>query len=156
MNSNESNFFFLDPVTSVEIDPPHAVVVGEEAWFNVTFYTSGGPDPEEYKPSYGYVHFMWIFDNVSEPVLTLNHAVSHVFSTTGQFDVTVQAISLVSSKASHVSITVYGMCDTVTWNALRKENLKQSANSFSRNLRCFVCVGASNKGNLNERELHIP
>ncbi|KAK2572594.1 VPS10 domain-containing receptor SorCS1 [Acropora cervicornis] len=103
----------LDPITSVEIDPPHAVVVGEEAWFNVTFYTSGGPDPEEYKLSYGYVHFMWIFDNVSEPVLTLNHAVSHVFSTTGQFDVTVQAISLVSSKGSHVSITVYGDLTTV-------------------------------------------
>lgn len=119
IDSNESNcfvlfFFFLDPITSVEIDPPHAVVVGEEAWFNVTFYTTGSPDPEEYKPSYGYVHFMWIFDNVSEPVLTLNHAVSHVFSATGQYDVTVQAISVVSLKGSHASVTVYGMCDMVT------------------------------------------
>ena len=90
------------------IDPPYAVVVGEEAWFNVTFYTIEGPDPEQYKPSYGYVHFMWTFDNVSLPTLTWEHTVPHVFSTAGKFLVEVQAISLVSSESSHVLITVYG------------------------------------------------
>ncbi|XP_068742839.1 VPS10 domain-containing receptor SorCS1-like isoform X2 [Montipora capricornis] len=125
----------LDPIKSVVIDPPYAVVVGEEAWFNATFYTIEGPDPEQYKPSYGYVHFMWTFDNVSLPTLTWAHTVSHVFSATGKFLVEVQAISLVSSESSHVLITVY---DDLTTVRLSLDVVLDAENADTREWRTFL------------------
>lgn len=124
----------LDPIKSVVIDPPYAVVVGEEAWFNVTFYTIEGPDPEQYKPSYGYVHFMWTFDNVSLPTLTWEHTVPHVFSTAGKFLVEVQAISLVSSESSHVLITVYDDLTTVRLSL----DVLDAENADTREWRTFL------------------
>lgn len=104
--------FSLDPITEIDIDPPHAVVIGQEAWFNVTLHSNNLVNPEEYSPSYGFVHFMWFFekdkDMQKKPLLTWDYEVAHTFSIPGTHDVSVTAISVIGQKSTHVTITVYG------------------------------------------------
>ena len=105
--------FSPDPITSIHIDPPHAVVIGQEAWFNVTLHSNTLENPEEYSPSYGFVHFMWVFKHLDKstrekPLLTWNHWVSHTFSTPGKYDVSVRALSVLGQTSAQVIITVYG------------------------------------------------
>ena len=105
-------FLASDPITAIDVDPPHAVVIGQEAWFNVTLHSNNLVNPEEYSPSYGFVHFMWIFekdkDEKKKPLLTWDHEVSHTFTTPGKRDVSVTAISVIGQGSAHVSVTVYG------------------------------------------------
>ena len=73
-------------------------------------------NPEEYSPKYGFVHFMWTFEeNLNmKPVLVWKHEVSHTFSTPGQFKVTVQAISYIGIMDGHVLVTVHGKWSSFT------------------------------------------
>ena len=93
----------------MEIDPPHAVVVRQEAWFNLTLHTSH-KDDSEYAPKYGYVHFMWTFgENITlKPMLTWDYEVSHTFSTAGVYKVSVTAITLIGVTHGDATVAVYG------------------------------------------------
>lgn len=90
------------------------MVIGQEAWFNVTLHSNNLVNPEEYSPSYGFVHFMWFFekdkdkDKKKKPLLTWDYEVSHTFTTPGTHDVSVTAISVIGQESAHVTITVYG------------------------------------------------
>ena len=89
------------------------MVIGEEAWFNVTLHSNNLVNPEEYSPSYGFVHFMWFFEKdyknkTKKPLLTWKHEVSHTFSTPGKHDVSVTAISVIGQQSGYVTVTVYG------------------------------------------------
>ena len=102
----------LDPISAIDIDPPHAVVIGQEAWFNVTLHSNILAKPEEHSPSYGFVHFMWFFEKDNEekkkPLLTWDNEVSHTFTTPGTHEVSVTAISVISKQSARVTVTVYG------------------------------------------------
>ena len=90
----------------MEIEPPHAVVIGEEAWFNITLHTNR----DQSSPKFGYVHFVWSFEkNITRPTLTWDHEVSHTFTTPGDFEVSVQAFSFIGVSKRSVTITVHGM-----------------------------------------------
>lgn len=102
-------FFYLshhihcsDPITSLEIDPPHAVVIGKEVWFNVTLSSANEA------PRYGYVYFMWAFEKKILPLLTWKSEVSHTFMNTGKYEVTVTAHSFIGTKDGKATVTVYG------------------------------------------------
>ena len=102
------------------------MVIGQEAWFNVTLQSQNLVNPEEYSPSYGFVHFMWIFKKDNEgkekplltsetdnegkkkPLLTWDHEVSYTFTTPGTYDVSVTAISVIGQESARVTVTVYG------------------------------------------------
>lgn len=102
------------------------MVIGQEAWFNVTLHSHNLVNLEEYSPSYGFVHFMWIFkkdnekkkqplltwekdnDTQKKPLLTWDHEVSHTFTTPGTYDVSVTAISVIGQESARVTVTVYG------------------------------------------------
>lgn len=100
----------LDPITSVEIEPPHAVVIGEEAWFNITLHANS----DQYSPQFGFVHFMWSFEkNITRPTLTSDYEVSHAFTTPGVFEVSVQAFSFIGVSKASVTITVHEELTTV-------------------------------------------
>ena len=94
----------------MDVDPPHAVVVHEEAWFNLTLHTNHEDDSDEYAPKYGYVHFMWTFgENITrKPFLTWDYEVSHTFTTAGVYQVSVTAITLIGVTHGHATVTVYG------------------------------------------------
>ena len=90
----------------MEIEPPHAVVIGEEAWFNITLHANS----DQYSPQFGFVHFMWSFEkNITRPTLTSDNEVSHAFTTPGVFQVSVQAFSFIGVSKASVTITVHGM-----------------------------------------------
>ena len=86
------------------------MVIGEEAWFNVTIHSNNFVNPEEYSPAYGFVHFMWFFEKVKDkkPLLTWDHEAAHTFTTPGTHVVSVTAISVIGQKSAHAIITVYG------------------------------------------------
>lgn len=102
----------VDPITAIVIDPPHAVVIGQEAWFNVTLHSNNLVNPEEYSPSYGFVHFMWFFeknkDKNKKPLLTWDYEVAHTFTTPGKHTVYVTAISVIGQESAHATVMVYG------------------------------------------------
>ncbi|CAH3014982.1 unnamed protein product [Porites evermanni] len=97
----------LDPITSLEIDPPHAVVIGKEVWFNVTLSSANEA------PRYGYVYFMWAFEQKILPLLTWKSEVSHTFMNTGKYEITVTAHSFIGTKDGKATVTVYDKLTTV-------------------------------------------
>ena len=100
----QSYFLRSDPVKSVEIDPPHAVVIGKEVWFNITLFSIKMDDA----PQYGYVYFMWSFEKEILPLLTWQHEVSYTFKKVGKYDISVTAHSFIGATEGQTIVTVYG------------------------------------------------
>ena len=88
------------------------MVIGQEAWFNVTLHSNNLAKPEKGSPSYGFVHFMWFFEKDNEkkkkPLLTWDYEVFHTFTTPGTHEVSVTAVSVINQQSAHVTVTVYG------------------------------------------------
>jgi len=121
-----------DPITSLEIDPPHAVVIGEEAWFNVTLHSNDTVDPDEYSPKHGFVLFLWSFgENNNRPMPTWDHEVSHTFSRAGDFKVSVQAVTEIGVTKGYLTVSVYEELTTVRLSFdFALEELKQNTKEW--------------------------
>jgi len=85
------------------------VVIGEEAWFNVTLHSNDTVDPDEYSPKHGFVLFLWSFgENNARPMPTWDHEVSHTFSRAGDFKVSVQAVTEIGVTKGYLTVSVHG------------------------------------------------
>ncbi|XP_062512974.1 VPS10 domain-containing receptor SorCS2-like [Corticium candelabrum] len=87
-----------DVVSTLNIIPPHAVLPTD----NVTFTCQ--PTGNTLAP----IHYEWKFGNDDASfTLTRNRTIHHVFGSTGKFLISVTAYNPVSTKSSHVYVSVY-------------------------------------------------
>jgi PKD repeat protein len=96
-----------DQLVALSLLPPHAVTPNANVTFHCqptdTFNSTAAMSP----PQLGPIHYEWLFEDTRSLTLTRDNTVAHTFPTTGRFRVSVSAFNPVSTKATHVYITVY-------------------------------------------------
>ncbi|XP_062501607.1 VPS10 domain-containing receptor SorCS2-like [Corticium candelabrum] len=93
-----------DVISTLNIIPPHAVLPTD----NVTFICQ--PTGNTLAP----IHYEWKFGNDDTSfTLTRNRTIHHVFGSTGKFLISVTAYNPVSTKSSHVYVSVYSAVRTL-------------------------------------------
>lgn len=100
----------LDRIEEVDIEPPHAVVVGAEAWFNLTLHsTTKLVQKDTSHPNFGVTHYMWTFDQKDKrlPLLTWDREVHHIYTKAGTYKVSVLASNNIGQEGGSTTVTVY-------------------------------------------------
>ncbi|XP_031549570.1 VPS10 domain-containing receptor SorCS1-like [Actinia tenebrosa] len=95
----------IDAILRVLITPPHAVLIGQPAPFNITL--SSQHTERSWVAEHGYVHFVWTFEPKQRPNLTWENEVEHTFTKAGVYTVKVEAINAISRQYGQVTIHVY-------------------------------------------------
>ena len=101
----------VDLIKEVDIEPPHAVVVGVEAWFNATLHSTAWAQQQTSSPNFGLTHYMWTFDHNDKntlPLLTWESEVHYVYNKAGIYKVSVQASNGIGQTIGSTTVTVYG------------------------------------------------
>ncbi|XP_062499819.1 uncharacterized protein LOC134177073 isoform X2 [Corticium candelabrum] len=97
-------FAINNVISTLNIIPPHAVLPTD----NVTFICQ--PTGNTLAP----IHYEWKFGNDDASfTLTRNRTIHHVFGSTGKFLISVTAYNPVSTKSSHVYVSVYSAVQTL-------------------------------------------
>lgn len=117
----------LDLIKEVDIEPPHAVVVGVEAWFNATLHSTAWAQQQTSSPNFGSTHYMWTFDQNDKntlPLLTWESEVHYVYNKAGIYKVSVQASNGIGQTIGSTTVTVYDNLLTVRllFDAVLDEN----------------------------------
>ena len=94
----------IERVSEVFLDVTKPVVVNEEAIYTVTVKSHG----EQIEHKHGFVHFVWIFEPIKTPVLSLNSSVKHTYLKTGTYEVEAQVFNAISVVSTTVTVTVFG------------------------------------------------
>lgn len=100
----------LDRIEEVDIEPPHAVVVGAEAWFNLTLHSTAKlVQKDTSHPNFGVTHYMWTFDQKDQrlPLLTWDREVHHIYTKAGTYKVSVLASNNIGQEGGSTTVTVY-------------------------------------------------